>query len=136
MTSQSEIAENRARVMKTLEEIVEGAPDTVAECVYFEHVLDGDGSVIPDEIGPPVCILGHLIQALDSAAIPSVVELNAPGEVIFSTVAEQVSLAFAQSDWTLIDGLDLLQLSQDNGMPWSEALDEFKAYMARREAEH
>lgn len=124
-------SETRAAVLTALEEIVAAAPDTVADCVYFDY---GDSPDEPNAPAPvvPVCIVGHLIKRLEPETFEAMVERELTGEEpsIGSILVEKlheygVRLSFDQ-DRNLVWALSVLQGAQDGGRPWKEALWEFK----------
>lgn len=119
------LAEKRAEVLAALEDIVSSAPETVAECTYFQWTYG-------EPEAAPVCVVGHLIKRLEPETFQRMVDIDSDesGPSVSSIVVEAlrkegVPLSFDR-DRDLIFALGVLQGEQDNGKTWAEAYAEFK----------
>ena len=87
----------------------------------------------------PSCILGHLLHVKEPSLLARVVELDSEftGEQYNQwgwTVLGKEDRGFVPEAWaadeSLMECLSNLQCVQDDGTPWGEALDAFKAELA------
>lgn len=127
-------SEKRAAVIAAVEDIVAEAPETVAECLYFDQDRDEDTDELVGEVYP-VCVVGHLINRLEPETFTAMVALSKttvpsmPSFLVERLRNYGIRLSFDQ-DRGLIRALGILQGEQDAGKTWAEALESFKKTLA------
>lgn len=127
-------SEKRAAVIAAVEDIVAEAPETVAECLYFDQDRDEDTDELVGEVYP-VCVVGHLIKRLEPETFTAMVALSKttvpsmPSFLVEGLRNYGIRLSFDQ-DRGLIRALGILQGEQDAGKTWAEALESFKKTLA------
>ena len=120
---------SRADVLAALEDIISAAPETVAECTYFEWEPGSTEAT-------PVCVVGHLINRLEPSTFQVMTEADVTSEgevagvVIENLRQVGIHLSF-ENDRDLIFALGVLQGEQDQGSTWAEAYKSFKTTLAQ-----
>lgn len=95
-------------VRSVVRRVVAEAPDTVAECRY----VDADGA--------PMCIVGHVLSALE----PDVFKIIVGDKALNSYTIDIISAALDELEMSrkVLRYLKALQALQDEGYPWSWVL--------------
>lgn len=115
-----------------------------AGCYYAtveKHFHPTRSGVVETVVYEPSCILGHLLYVKEPKYLEQVVRLDTPdtgeqyNEWGWTPLASE-GRDFVPREWAhdkgLIQELADLQTVQDDGVPWGEALDGFKAGLAGR----